>query len=153
MKYLFIYINIFICFITNSVFAQIQDSTNFYYNKGIPHYYINDSTSVNIIVKNVENYDSIVSNLYTIFNNPKDEIISSNEDDNIIVNSDQLLNLNIDTLISKIKVSFNDISFVTYKKIVNNSSIWFRNEIYVKLIDSSYYNTFYTIRMHKMYKK
>jgi hypothetical protein len=135
-KYISIISTLIFIVISNGLSSQTIDSSRFYYVKGIPHYFNDDSTSINIIVNNLSNYNSIVSILHTIFSGPKDEILSSLEDDNIIVNCENLITINFDSLKNKISIEDNDISFITYKKNVNNSYIWFRNELYVKLIDS-----------------
>ncbi len=119
-----------------------QNNTRFYYIKGKPQYFEDDSNSVSIIVNNMNRYTEIVEILDTIFQNPKDNIFSDNEDDIIIVNSETLSQMNFDSIISKISIFQNDISWISFSKKMNNNQIWFRNEIYVRLKDSIYYESY-----------
>ena len=41
--------------------------TQYYYADGVPQYWTDDSTSVNIIVKNMNNYNAIVHRLELLF--------------------------------------------------------------------------------------
>ena len=44
---------------TYSLISQsIIDNTKHYYYEGVPQYWTDDSTSVNIIVKNMQNYNA-----------------------------------------------------------------------------------------------
>ena len=58
------------------------NSTNYYYADGIPQYWTDDSTSANIIVKNMHNYDAIAENLLVLFSDSTDEVLYDDEDDN-----------------------------------------------------------------------
>jgi hypothetical protein len=107
--------------------------SNYYYVDRVPQYWIDDSTSINIIVKNMNNYNAIVDNLKNIFTAPDDEIFADDEDDNIIINSHSLPFLHKDSIIDNISIASDDIVFFTYSKLVNNSRIWLRDEVYVKL--------------------
>ncbi len=69
--------------------------TNYYYADGQQIYWITDSSSANIIVKNTENYSQIANSLKDIFTGSADEVLEDDEDDNIIVNSSSLRNRNI----------------------------------------------------------
>jgi len=109
-----------------------QSTSNYYYANGIPQYWTDDSTSVNIIVKNMHNYNRIVQNLKLLFSDPTDEILADDEDDNIIINSLSLLFIPEDKLIAQISIDSDDIAFFTYSKLVNGEHIWLRNDIYVK---------------------
>ncbi len=127
----------------NCIIAQniIPQNTNYYYASGNAIYWQDDSTSVNIIVANINHYDSIVQNLQNIFNDMTDEIIFDNEDDNIIVNSIKLPQYNKDSLIAQISVSSNDISFFTYSKLIDSNHLWLRNDIYIQLMDTTYFSS------------
>jgi hypothetical protein len=54
-----------------------------------------------------------------IFSNPSDLIYYDNEEDNIIIYSNNLPSFNKDSLISLISIDTNDISFFTYSKVEN----------------------------------
>jgi hypothetical protein len=73
-----------------STFSQNDTLYGFYYANGSRHYWIEDHTSLNIIVKNLNHYDSIAARLGRIFNGAQDEIWADDEDNNIIVNSGSL---------------------------------------------------------------
>jgi hypothetical protein len=110
----------------------------YYYAEGVTHIWQNDSTSANIIVKNMHNFNAIVANLTAIFSDSTDVISADGaEDDNIIVNSLSLPLFNKDSLIALIQIETDDISFFTYSKIVDNNRLWLRNEVLVKYKDSS----------------
>ena len=121
-------------------FASRAQNNNFYYANGVAQYWEDDSTSANIIVRNQNNYDTIVCGLNTIFNDIDDEILSDNEDANIIINSSSLAIRTRNGIINNVSVSSEDIGFFSYSKIVNGSHIWLTNEVYVKLKDSLYYS-------------
>lgn len=76
---------VFICFFTKQAITQSFDG--FYYVDEKTQYWETDSTSVNLIIKNVENIDSIAHNLLQIFKDKNDIVEYSDEDDNIIINS------------------------------------------------------------------
>jgi len=78
---------------------QAQSTSNYYYADGVPQYWTEDSTSVNIIVKNMQNYNAIVQNLELLFTDANDEILADDEDDNIIVNSLSLPFMHKDSII------------------------------------------------------
>jgi hypothetical protein len=79
-------ITILICVFTlNQLLAQ--SFQGYYYANGKAHYWTDDPTSANIIVGNMQHYDKIVANLKSVFTDAKDEILSSDETDNIIINS------------------------------------------------------------------
>jgi len=116
MKKLFIILGlIFIGILLNA-----QSTPNYYYYaNGVPQYWIDDSTSVNIIVRNMHNYNTIAQNLELLFTNPTDEILADDEDDNIIVNSLSLPSMNKDFIIQTISIEDDDIAFFTYSKLIN----------------------------------
>ncbi|GHV43384.1 hypothetical protein FACS1894180_2290 [Bacteroidia bacterium] len=111
---------------------SLLPQSKYYYANGIKQYWTDDSTSVNIIVRNMQNYNAIVQNLELLFANSNDEVLADDEDDNIIVNSLSLPSMYKDSIIAAISVASDDIAFFTYSKIVNNERIWLRNDIYVK---------------------
>ena len=113
---------------------------NYYYAGGKAHYWQDDSTSANIIVSNKHNYDAIVKRLLNIFN--ENEVVYDNEDDNIIINSENLPNMDKDSLIELISVENNDISFFTYSKLVDGEHLWLRNEVYVSFSDTAYFGEY-----------
>ncbi|MBQ2853830.1 MAG: S8 family serine peptidase, partial [Bacteroidales bacterium] len=117
-----------------------SQNNNFYYANGVAQHWEVDSTSVNIIVGNIENLDTLSYRLQAQFRNVNDEIIFDNEDNNIIINSSSLSNRNLNEIINSISISTDDI-FLSYSKLINNSHIWLTNEVYVKLKDSLYYST------------
>ena len=116
------------------LFAQnLLNYQDYYYADGEAIFWKTDSTSVNIIVNNMKNYNDIAINLQKIFNSPNDEVIYDDEDDNIIVNSMSLPFISKDSIIDAISINYDDITFFTYSKVVNGSRIWLRNEVYVKM--------------------
>ena len=118
--------------------------TNYYYADGQQIYWITDSSSANIIVKNTENYSQIANNLKDIFIGSTDEVVEDDEDDNIIVNSPSLRTMNIGTLISSISVKSDDIAFFTFSRLVNGNHLWLRNDLYVKLSDTTKFQQYIT---------
>lgn len=121
----------------NNVLSQ---NVNYYYVNNQKCYWQDDSTSINIIVSNRDNYGEIVRKLDDIFTDIEDEIIFDDEDDNIIVNSSKLASMRLDSLVEQISILPEDVEFTTFSKRIDNSRIWLRNEIYVQLRDSSYFN-------------
>lgn len=121
------------------VIGQTRDE--YYYADGQRIYWVEDSTSANIIVANMEHYDAIVSQLEHIFSDEMDEIWYDDEDDNIIVNSRSLVRISKDSLIAFISIDTSDIAFFTYSKRIDSSRIWLRNEIYLLLSDTSYFHS------------
>ena len=59
----------------NFSMAQNDSLQYFYYADGMRHYWITDSTSINIIVQQSEHYDQIVDNLSNIFSDSSDIVI------------------------------------------------------------------------------
>jgi len=90
---------IFLGFILTLNLLNAQSIPNYYYASDIPQYWAEDSTSVNIIVGNMHNYEAIVRNLELLFTDPNDEILADDEDDNIIVNSRSLLTMDKNRII------------------------------------------------------
>ncbi|MGI6291942.1 MAG: hypothetical protein ACOXZH_05930 [Bacteroidales bacterium] len=113
-------------------YAKCQ--TNYYFSEEREIMLTNDSTSVNIIVNNMENYAEIAQRLAILFPD-SGSVIYDDEDDNIIVNSSKLLELTKDSIIRFIQIDSNDILFFTYSKLTDNTSnkIWLRNEVLVGL--------------------
>jgi len=74
------------CIITT---YQIQGQINlsnyesYYYADGEAIEWVTDSTSVNIIIKNMKNYNAIANNLQKIFNETEDEVLFDEEEDDI----------------------------------------------------------------------
>ena len=131
---------IFICLLLSTIAKSEEENRNinYYYANGIPYYWQDDSTSANIIVANMNNYEYIVQQLLNIFN--EDEVVYDNEDDNIIINSENLPSMDKDSLIELVSIENNDISFFTYSKILENGNhIWLRNEVYVSFLDTAYF--------------
>lgn len=139
MKRLFlIFFCLSIAFIGQSQTTEDNNrNINYYYAGGKAHYWQDDSTSANIIVANKHNYDAIVQKLLNIFN--ENEVVYDNEDDNIIINSENLPNMDKDSLIGLISIENNDISFFTYSKLVDGEHLWLRNEVYVSFSDTAYF--------------
>ncbi len=118
-----------------SAFSQHNNSYShqgYYFSNNESIYWVDDFNSANIIVSNIDHYDLIVKNLMDIFSNPSDLVYYDNDDDNIIIYSNDLPSFDKDSLISIISVDTNDIAFFTYSKIVNNSHIWLRNEVLIR---------------------
>lgn len=88
----------------------------------------------------MDNYEKIVDRLFTIFE--KNEVLYSTEDDNIIINSSKLLNVDKESLIESISVDFGDISFFTYSKLIGDDHLWLRNELYVSFLDTFYFGIY-----------
>lgn len=57
-------------------YSQNESLYGFYYANGIRHYWQEDLTSANIIVRNTNHLDSIVSRLEKIFNGVDDDVTS-----------------------------------------------------------------------------
>ncbi len=55
--------------------TKSQENQNYYFSSGERHYFYDDSTSINIVVRNMSNYSIIVSRLQTLFNSPNDEVL------------------------------------------------------------------------------
>ena len=72
---------LFLFFININIEAQ----SNYYFANYQRQYWREDSTSINIIVANMQNYNLIVRNLQTIFSANNDTVRYGNDDDNIIV--------------------------------------------------------------------
>ncbi len=134
---------IFLLFAILTVYGQddnvLPSNMNYYYADGQKCYWQDDSTSINLIIANMENYEEIVRKLREFFTNEEDEIIYDDEDDNIIVNSPRLPTVPLNTLVERISVSLEDVEFVTYSKTIGDNYIWLRNELYVQLVDTSYF--------------
>ncbi len=129
-------------FMFSATDAQIQNP-NYYYAGGEPQYWTDDFTSVNIIVKNMSDYDTIVNKLQLLFSNLNDEVLADDEDDNIIVNSNSLKSLSKDYIINYITNNNpSKIAFFSYSKLLDGAHVWFRNEIIVKLKDNAYFTSF-----------
>ena len=45
----------------------------------------------------------------------------------------------LNTLVERISVSLEDVEFVAYSKTIGDNYIWLRNELYVQLVDTSYF--------------
>ena len=134
----------FLILIICTIINALLFSQNHYYADGQQISWSTDSASANIIVKNMEDYTQIVNNLKDIFTNSNDEIIGDDEDDNIIINSNSLKTLNIGMLISSISVKSDDIAFFTFSKIVNGKHLWLRNDLYIKLSDTTKFQQYIT---------
>jgi len=128
---------VLLLFFINNIGAQ----GNYYFANYQRQYWREDSTSINIIVANMQNYNLIVRNLQTVFSANNDTVRYGNDDDNIIIISDRLKTMDLSQILSTISPTPTDILFVSYAKKVDNRRIWLRNETYVKLKnDTSYYS-------------
>ena len=116
--------------------------TNYYYANDERNYWLEDSTSVNIIVSDSEQYDMIVGRILEIFSDKTDTVSYVGDDDNIIIISEKLRTIPIERLTSTICNNFSDISFITYAKRVNRQRIWLRNEIYVRLKSDNFHSSY-----------
>lgn len=123
-------------------YSQNDTLYGFYYANATRHYWVEDNTSLNIVINNLDHFDSIVARLRRVFNDNQDEIWSDDEDNNIIVNSNSLVSKNIQSLFSEISLSDNDISFYSFAKKINGRPIWLTNEIYVKLKNNVSYSSY-----------
>ncbi len=119
-----------------------QGNSNYYYDGYNAHFWVNDSTSAIMIIKNMNNYTQISNRLKNIFVSTNDEIIENDEENNIIINSSSLNTIDIDSLISAISVKSDDIEFFSFSKVINNYHYWLRNEVYVKFTDTAKYSQY-----------
>ena len=119
-----------------SLLVFAQTSNNYYYANREAHYWHDDSTSIILIVKgDTSYYDVVAENVRHYFADDRADVFSSNEDDNIVVNSPSLPNLNINHFIYTITSGHSDnIPFISFAKIIEDgdSRIWLRNEVMVK---------------------
>jgi len=77
--------SVFLCILLN---AQNTPSTpNYYYANGVPQYWVEDPTSINIIVPSMATYNTVIERLEMVFIGLFDEIIADDEDDNIMAKS------------------------------------------------------------------
>ncbi|MBR4135529.1 MAG: hypothetical protein IKU03_03855 [Bacteroidales bacterium] len=97
-----------------------EAQSDFYFANHQRQYWQEDSSSINIIVGNMQNYDLIVRNLSRIFSSVNDTVRYSNEDDNIIVVSNDLKNMDLQQLLLSVCLNPSDILFVSYAKKINN---------------------------------
>ena len=135
----------------------VNQAQNYYYSKNTQHYWQDDSTSLNIILRgDTLFYNHVVDKLLLWVQDGKDEIVFDNEDDNIIINSYRLPQLDLDSFFSYITSGHSDnIVFYSFAKNVNNHKIWLRNEVNAIIRDGySFqdiqpillnYNTYYMI--------
>ena len=123
-------------------FSYPQGNSNYYYDGYNAHFWVNDSTSAIMIIKNMNNYTQISNRLKDTFVAPSDEIIENDEENNIIINSSSLNTIDIDSLISAISVKSDDIEFFSFSKVINGHHYWLRNEVFVKLTDLTKYNQY-----------
>jgi hypothetical protein len=65
-------------FMLSSLSAQsyLYNNPNYYYVDGVKQYWTDDSTSVNIIVKNRNNYNGIVQKLELLFSDSTDQVLA-----------------------------------------------------------------------------
>jgi serine protease len=127
-------------FLIAFLFAAVSFAQqNYYYTDHQKVYFSNDSSSINILVANMTNYDPIRQNLETLFNSSNDEVIYSAEDRNIIVNSPDITNYTLKNIVTRVQVNNGDIFYIDYGKtlVSNNASVWFTNCVLMKL-DSKY---------------
>lgn len=124
------------------VVSQVWSQNNYYYAGNEAHYWVEDTSSVNIIVDNMQNFGQIVKNVQEIFYDNSDTVSFVADDDNIIIISNKLKNIPLSILCSTIRVAPNDIAFATYAKKIHGNRIWLRNEIYVKLKQDSLYQSY-----------
>ena len=101
MKKLLLICLAILCLVCSS-YSQNDSFYGFYYANGTRHYWQEDFTSANIIVRNINHYDSIATSLRKVFNSTDDVVLADDEDNNIIVNSQSLASRNISELISSI---------------------------------------------------
>lgn len=108
-------------------YSQNDTLYGFYYANGIRHYWTEDHTSLNLIVKNLNHYDSIAARLGRMFNGTHDEIWADGEDNNIIVNSGSLASRSVSEIVSLISLSGDDIVFTSYAKQINGNPIIYKD--------------------------
>ncbi|MDR3046726.1 MAG: S8 family serine peptidase, partial [Bacteroidales bacterium] len=120
------------CLLASFTLYSQNNYQGYHYANGTAHYWTDDSTSLNLIVKNMEHYDTIVSKIQLFFANDKIEIIADNDDDNIIINSAVLPLIPIDSLIVAIQIDSDDICFFSYAKLIEKNRIWLRNEVVIR---------------------
>lgn len=120
--------------------AEAQN--NFYFANNQRQFWRDDSTSIIVIVDNMQHFDVIAHNLLTVFSANNDTVLYGYDDDNIIVISNMLRTMNLTQLLSFISPNPSDISFVSYAKKINNRRLWLRNEAYVKLKNETSYSSY-----------
>ena len=113
--------------------------TNFYFVDNVRHYWIEDSSSVNIIVRDMGDYDQIVETILELFSDETDTVSYVEDDDNIIIISEKLQKTSLEQLSSSICSNPSDIAFITYAKRVNGRRIWLRNEVYLRLKNETFF--------------
>lgn len=109
---------------------------NFYYVNGNKAFWQDDSTSINVIVGNRDKYNDIAGSFARIFVDEHDTIYDSDEDDNIIIISDKLKKIKIDSLVCAVSSGDEDIVFITYAKRTATGRLWLRNEVNIKMTDT-----------------
>ena len=153
MKKVLLIIAVVLCAVEYSqCLAQNGSSYNYYYadNKIVEWY--DDSSSVNIIVAEMSEYNDVVEAFASYFNDEKDIILASDEDDNIIITSPKLLHTSIHSIIDQLSISSSQLSFVTYSKDIKGERIWLRNEIFVLFSDSVDIDTILTDEQRDNYE-
>lgn len=119
-----------ICF--SSINSHAQNG-NYYYNNGIEKYFIDDSTSMNIIVADTSDLVAISNGLYAYFSGEA-KVSYSDEDDNIIVTYNALPYYSINSIINTVTNNHPEkVKYYSYSKILNGCRIWLRNEVVAKI--------------------
>lgn len=132
----------FVILITIAGNISAQNARGYYYAGEKQHWWTDDSTSINIIVADTTKLFSIAYSLESFFNKADDEVLYDNEDDNIIISSTNLPEVDFDSLLRSVCLTPNDIAFWTYSKLldgVDSDYIWLRNEIFIQFTDTSYF--------------
>ncbi len=105
----------------------------YFYNNGAQKYWTTDSSSINLIVTDTTDLLYIYQNTVNYFNDDA-EVFYSDEDDNMIITSRNLPNINLNSLLYVITQGHPEkISYYSYAKIVDNERLWFRNEVVAKV--------------------
>lgn len=123
-----------------TILSEAQN--NYYFANNGRNYWVEDSTSINVIVGNSQNCELIAKKLFDLFSDSSDTVSYVEDDDNIIVISEKLPSIDLSQLIASISPNQSDIAFVTYAKKINNTRIWLRHEAYLRLKHDSLYSTY-----------
>ena len=110
---------------------------NFFYNRGERQYWTVDSTSINLIVADTADLPWIYQNAINYLHGDA-EGYYSDEDDNLVINSRLLNGINVSVFLYSITDGhLEKVKYYTYAKNIQNKRVLFRNEIAVKLKQSS----------------
>lgn len=135
-------ITIILIICCNIIHAQ---NINYFYNRGERQYWTVDSTSINLIIDDATDLPWIYRNAIDFFNGEA-EGYYSDEDDNLVINSQLLNSINMPAFLFFITEGHPEkIKYYTYAKNIHDKHVLFRNEIVVKLKNPENINTILSI--------